>query len=692
MKRIFLLVIIGLLLIPFDGDAQISKANKHFLLYEYSMAIPIYEKIIEKEKAGYTEAIPKLADSYRLINDFKKAELWYSRAVKNENIDPITYFHYGQVLRTNEKYDLAASQFRKYSNLYASDPRGKIYAEYCENIQQLDESEETYTIKNMAKLNSEFAEFSPIYYDKGIVFSGNRIIDESSRRDKWAGAAYISFFYSPFLSKNYREFPGFRDPEHIFPHLDNGYHVATCSFDKDFSVMYFTRTSMERVKKDDSNIRTNILKIFYCNNVGGEWSSPEGFYLNNNNYSLSHPSLSSDGSRLYFASDMPGGFGETDIYVCVKEEDGSWSAPVNLGPSVNTFGKEQFPVIHNDSLLYFASDGHFGYGGFDIVEAKRVSDAKWIEVRTLPAPLNSSYDDFGLIIDQSNNKGLFSSNRKEGRGGDDIYAFHVKGAEVKPEPEPEPVVVVEPELEPEVLSLEIAFKVKEKESLQPIPQATLFLINDKTATVTILESNSFGISVTPVDPSTPYRVKAMKDGYLVDCTSFNVGAEEVTPVRDLLLPSFTLNEVFEVKNIYYDFDKSFIRKDAEVELIEVVNLLNDNPITIELGSHTDSRGNDAYNQALSQRRADAAVAWIVNRGIDPNRIIARGYGESQLTNRCSNGVTCSDEEHQANRRTEIKITGIVKQQIGQYDSLKGFKPGQTYPLSYFPDSFFKNCQ
>ena len=232
-----------------QGIGQISKANKHFLLYEFSLAIPIYEKIIEKEKPGYQEAVPKLADCYRLTNDFDQAELWYSRAVKLDEVDPVTYFHYGQVLRTNEKYDLAASQFYKYSNLNPGDPRGKVYAEYCENIDQLAISDETFSIKNMAKINSEFTEFSPIYYDKGIVFSSNKIIDEGGKRDSWAGAAYIHFFYSAFLSKNYREFPGFRDPEYVFPQLDKGYHEATCTFDDNFSVMYFTRTSRERVRR-----------------------------------------------------------------------------------------------------------------------------------------------------------------------------------------------------------------------------------------------------------------------------------------------------------------------------------------------------------------------------------------------------------------------------------------------------------
>lgn len=695
-KKITFFAIVLLFACSMKGNAQITKANKHYTLYEYALAIPIYEKIIEKEKSGYIEAVPKLADCYRLTNEFEKAELWYSRALKQSDIDPINYFHYGMVLRTNEKYDLAASQFHKYANLVPGDVRGKVYAKYCDDIDLLAQSSEKYEVKNMAKLNSEFTEFSPIYFENGVVFSGNKIMDVKDKRDKWAGAAYLHFFYSEFMSKNYRDYPSFRDPEPIFPAVNGGFHEATCTFTNDYKTMYFTRVSKERVKKDSSNIRTNILKIFYSSNEDGSWTKPKEFYLNNNTYSVSHPSISSDGTRLYFASDMPGGFGETDIYVCVREEDGSWSAPINLGPNVNTFGKEQFPTIHNDTVLYFASDGHFGYGGFDIVSAKRISDARWGEPHTLTAPLNSSYDDFGLVFDPSGERGLFSSNRKAGRGGDDIYAFVMERLDPEPEPEPEPEIIAvvepepEPEPEPEVKKLQVTINVKDKENLEPIEGATIFLVDDNAQTVTILQSNPFGIATSDVDNRTAYRVKAMKDGYLVDCSYFFVGSTS-PDVRELLLPGFTINEVFEVKNIYYDFDKSDIRPDAEVELIEVVDLLKDNPITIELGSHTDCRGRDEYNMALSQRRADAAVAWIVNNGIGSDRITARGYGETQLTNRCSNGVQCSDEEHQANRRTEIKITGVVKQKIGQYESLKGFIPGQQYPLSYFPTEFFDHC-
>ncbi len=674
MKRFLLFLVVGAVLFPLSGNAQIRKADKHYLLYEYALAIPLYEKIVEKERRGYEEAIPKLADCYRRINEFEQAEHWYAKAIKATDVAPITYFNYGQVLRVNEKYDLAAVQFRKFANLQPDDLRGNLYAGYCDSVVLLDESDLTFEIRNMDTLNSPYEEFSPVYYKDGIVFTSNKVTDPSKKRDRWAGAAYFHFLYSEYMTKVFTEFPEFKHSSDVFTTLDNGYHAATCSFDDDFSVMYFTQTDRERVKKDEEHIRTNILKIFSSKKEKGKWRSEEPFYLNNDKFSVSHPSINSDGTRIYFASDMPGGFGETDIYVCVREADSSWSAPINLGPSVNTVGKEQFPSIHNDTILYFASDGHFGYGGFDIVEAKRISDAKWEYVRTFPAPLNSSYDDFGLVFDETNERGLFCSNRKGGHGGDDIYAFTMD--------------YVEPEKAP----LSVTLKVKEKASLEPIPQATFFLLNGKTNEVTILESNPFGIGITPVDPSTPYQVKAMKEGYLVDCMSFYVGEEEVPEVRDLLLPAFVLNEVFEVKNIYYDFDKAYIRPDAEVELMNVVDVLRENPINVELGSHTDCRGNDAYNEALSQRRADSAVAWIVKRGISPDRITARGYGEYQLTNRCSNGVPCSKEEHQANRRTEIKITSVVKQKGINYDSLKGFIPGQVYPLNYFPATFFENCK
>ena len=379
---------------------------------------------------------------------------------------------------------------------------------------------------------------------------------------------------------------------------------------------------------------------------------------------------------------MPGGSGQSDLYIS-ELINGEWQKPVNLGSELNTFGNEVFPFLANDSTLFFSSDGHLGYGGLDIYESVLV-DGKWTTPWNLKLPLNSPYDDFSIVFNKNLTDGFFSSNRAGGVGSDDIYAFrnyHRTPVIVKP------VEIIEPL---------ISGLVKDKKTLAPLDSATVFLLNSNNGEVLVLKTNSKGYFESPIIKGVTYIVKAMKPNFFDDCLSFSV-TDDTNGVnnkisRDLLLDKYALNQVFKIENIYYDLNKWFIREDAKPSLDELVHILKQNPLTVELGSHTDCRASSAYNNSLSGKRAESAVNYLIANGIDPQRLTYKGYGETMLINKCADGVACSEAEHQANRRTEFKITSINKPVAnnGMID-LNSFQSGDKVVKEKLGLDFFRSC-
>jgi len=351
---------------------------------------------------------------------------------------------------------------------------------------------------------------------------------------------------------------------------------------------------------------------------------------------------------------MPGGLGGTDIYSC-KWMGGQWDLPVNLGPSVNSFGDEMFPAI-NGNQLYFASNGIAGFGGLDLFRST-LTDGKWSNAENLGLPVNSSFDDFAMVLDARGKKGFFSSNRPGGMGSDDIYACKLIDSKSKKKSSTEQLAV----LMQDSLSVMVSGIVRDKQSLKPMPNTTVFLLNTQTGISKVLKTDANGKFSTLASKGIMYVVKGMENNYLSDCFNFRFAttdtAHMLTVPRDLMLDRLEVNKVISIRNmdysiesIYYDFDRWFIRQEAEKELDKLVQVMKENPVTVELGSHTDSRGTKEYNIDLSQKRAESAVRYIVLRGIDESRITAKGYGETQPINHCIDGVPCSPPEHQANPR------------------------------------------
>jgi outer membrane protein OmpA-like peptidoglycan-associated protein len=500
---------------------------------------------------------------------------------------------------------------------------------------------ENYTIKNIAS-NTK-------YQDYGVsFFEGNTIIFASTRRDKsirnrvWIGNK------QPFLElyKGVKNENGEISAIEMFSKkINSKYHDADVTFSKDFQTMYFSRNNYfnDKYKKDTTG--WNLIQLYKAQkSENGDWEVMQ-MPFNNDNYQTGHPVLNDKEDKLYFISDMPGGFGKTDIYVVDIYKDGTYSEPKNLGPNVNTNGKEMFPFVDEFDVLYFSSDGYLdGFGDLDIYACNLRNGEPVTNAKNIGMPINSYKDDFGLVYKKGANHGYFSSKRPGGKGDDDIYYFEA---------------LQRIDLDCNQLAKGV---VLDSETGLVIPQAKVTLFDKEGVKLDSIASNNLGEFSFNVNCNANYKVIATKENYNQDVEVFitsnvddvalnldlNISPSEFVTIRGLLMVN--------INPIYFDLDKSDIRDDAAIEIEKVVRIMKKYPeIKIDLGSYTDSRAPDQYNLELSNRRAKSSIEWMISRGIDPARITGKGYGETQLVNECSNGVKCSNAQHQLNRRTEFVI-------------------------------------
>lgn len=685
MKKIYIILFLASV-VGFHVYGQNKKGDKLFKYYDYAEAIPFYQNAAEDDNfEARKHATLKLADCYRFVNNAPKAKIWYEKAVQFKDADPINYFYLGQALRTLGEYRSAAEAFTKFNELVPDSEEGKRYYQYCIDIQKWIDLPQTAEIKNVSEINSRYADFSPVFYRDGIVFTTDRQVDTYSKKDiyGWTNTSYLNLFYTiPEYYKVY--WNGVPEPQKMSNDFNQSYHDGPACFSSDYRWIYLTRTEQKNAKKMDGDIKTHLLEIYMAEITGDKKPKFEAFEYNSPNYSVGHPALSPDGKKLIFSSDMPGGYGGSDLYMS-KKENGGWSKPVNLGDKVNSVGDEVFPYWAVDSLLYFASDGHLGFGGLDIFKSA-LKEREWTEPENLMQPLNSSYDDFGIVLKENLQEGLFSSNRPEGKGSDDIYAFRLLKENALPQNK----------TTQSQNKIGVNGYVKDMSSQSPLEDAYVFFFNPTTDDVTILKTDENGYYETEALYDQPYVVKAMKDTYIEDCQSFrttnDTAIKNMRVPQDLLLMKLEVDQAFKVENIYYDLDKWNIRPDAEPSLDNLVQIMKKYPITAELSSHTDSRASKAYNNELSQKRAEAAVRYIILHGVDPSRLTAKGYGESKLVNRCADGVDCTEAEHQENRRTEFKITSVNDKfsKVSEFD-FSLFKEGDIIKANMLNVSFFDEC-
>ncbi len=680
MNKYFLIILAGLLLPAFISAQSIKRAQKLMDKYEYSKAVGILKQAAGNEKTR-VQAIPLLAECYRLQHDIFNTKAWYGKAVALSGAKPITYFYYARALQATGEYKMAREMYSKYAALEPSDSRGKIFVSHCDSVLgPWNALKPAYEIKNVNRINTAQSDFGPALYNGELIFASDHMTNPAdSKKYGWTGRGYLNLMKSePSAPGEY--YGEMEAPARFDPKFNQAYHDGPAAFSSDGNSIYYTRAYYGKAKREGI-YKTNLLKIYYATKSNGNWSEVKPFFLNSTDYSIGHPTLSADGQSLYFVSDMPGGQGGTDIWMCKREEE-TWGPAVNLGPTVNTTENEMFPTMRDDGELYFASEGLPGYGALDMFKTRMVN-GKWTTPENLQPPLNGSFDDFAIAFAPGDKNGFFSSNRPGGVGNDDIYAFR------KLEP---PTPVVPPAV---ILPAYLSGLVKDKTTLLPIAGATVFLFNPASGKVKILKTDAQGMYKTRVENPAEFTAKAMMTNYIADCTPFPVtevkpGATILAP-RDLLLDQLSLNKTFRIDNIYYDFDKYNIREDAKPELDKLVRIMKENAIIVELGSHTDCRGSFAYNDKLSQNRAESAVRYIISTGIDKGRITAKGYGEHQLTNKCADGVDCTPAEHQANRRTEFKVTGFISSETRPEYDLSKFVDGEELSVYLFSPDFFANC-
>jgi outer membrane protein OmpA-like peptidoglycan-associated protein/tetratricopeptide (TPR) repeat protein len=641
-KPLFLWLAGGMLsLLLVSAQDPGKEAETHYNNYNFALALEAYKKLLEKQEASL-KIVKRIADCYRFLNNSKEAEFWYAQTLTFPDHEPENLRFFADAARKNGNYDKAKRLYLRYADRVPDQAALALkLAANCDEVRQWIEKPAPYELAPLAELSSDNLDFSPVFYQQGLVFTSDRVLPGSKEPlSGWTGKPLAKLYYARSEGGRFTTIEPLPGP--INSKFENGSAV----FNQSEDVVYFTRVNKIKpkvtwVKFSAEEEFINRLEIYISSKNGNTWSEPVPFPFNDiNAYSIGHPALSRGGDTLYFASDMPGGFGDTDIYFSVKRKGGSWSKPVNAGPQVNTASKELFPVVAQTGF-YFSSEGHSGMGGLDIYQAQG-SGSRWKNVRNLRYPLNSSSDDFGILFDKSGQAGYLSTNRNSADGSDNLYAFQYAA----------------PSCRLTGWTLEHIPARPGEVQEAPVSEVLVRITNNVDTTTVQAYSDKFGNFTFEVRDGVTYTVKGTKKGYLTttatvtqDCNSVvNLVKTGLTLHRDML------NKPIILDKIYYDVNSYKIRPDAARELDKLVQIIRDNPgIKIELSSHTDSRAAENYNNLLSQMRADAAVSYIISKGVPESSIVAKGYGESRLINKCADGVRCPEKEHQLNRRTEFTI-------------------------------------
>ncbi|MDL2144809.1 OmpA family protein [Flavobacterium tructae] len=621
---------------------KIATADKQYTNYAYINAIETYERVASK---GYKSAdmFKKLGNAFYFNAEFDKAAKWYDELFAMTNdVEPEYYYRYAQSLKSTNRTEKANQMLDLFSQHSKNDTRAKLYKKNENYLDLIKANSGRYTIEDSG-INSKYSDYGTTFFQNKIVFTTARDTGGlGQQRHKWTGESFTNL-YEAALDENFNP----SAPKKIKSKINSKFHESTPTFTKDGTTVYFTRNNYIDGKKGKNKQKTTFIKIYKATlNQKKEWDNIIELPFNSNDYSTAHPTLSPDEKTLYFASDMPGTIGQSDIYKVKILSNGGYSSPQNLGPEINTEGKETFPFVTDENEIYFASDGHPGLGGLDVFVGK-INDAGVSNIQNLGADINSPNDDFAYIIDIKSRKGFFSSNRKGGQGSDDIYKF----------------------LETKKINTDYQLYgvVTDLDSNEILPNAKITLYDQDMNVKDSTFSDEKGNYSFILDSETPYYIRAEKENYTTWEQKILVSKDRSKAYLPIPLEKSSyqvtigdnLGKVFGIKMIYFDLDKSNIGKEAALDLEKILDVLNLYPkMKLDIRSHTDSRQTQKYNQLLSDRRAKSTIDWLIKHGVDKNRLTGKGYGETQLVNHCSDNENCTEEEHQMNRRSEFIISGL----------------------------------
>jgi outer membrane protein OmpA-like peptidoglycan-associated protein len=619
----------------------VAAADKKYDRFSYIDAIATYERVAEK---GYKDEkmFQKLGNAYYFNAELKKAAKWYVELfAMNQEQEPEYYYRYSQTLKAIGEYDKADKMLEQFTKRSGNDQRAKLFDSNKNYLEVIKDKSGRYNIAD-AGINSEYSDFGGSLFDNKLIFASSRFVGVSKRVFEWTNQAFTNLYSSEFTPNGNLE-----EPKRFGNTINSKFHESTPVFTKDGKTMYFTRNNYLDGKEGRDSNKITLLKVYKTTFEDGKWNNVSELPFNSNQYSVAHPMLSPDDKTLYFASDMPGTLGQSDLFKVTINNDGTFTTPVNLGSSINTEGRETFPFISEDNELYFASDGRPGLGGLDIFVSKIEKDNSFAEVQNIGAPVNGTQDDFAFLIDSKSRNGFFTSNRDGGQGYDDIYKF----------------------TETRKLTCEqvLAGAITDKETTLLLANAKVSLFDGKFQYLKESIADEKGQYSFEVECGKIYYLRAEKLDY--ETKESNVTIAKINGETNLSLAlekrikpvnlGTDLAKTINIPMIYFDLDKWFIRKDAAFELEKILDIMKQFPaMRVDVRSHTDSRQTSEYNNALSNRRAKATKDWLVKNGIEVSRLTSKGYGEAQLVNHCSDGVECTEAEHQSNRRSEFIVISM----------------------------------
>lgn len=707
MKRIYLILIVFTLQFAQAQTQDLVRAKRLFERTYYSEAIPLYEKILNQNRSF--EVVKNLADSYYYTNDYANAQRQYRFLISRfpEAVDADYYFKYSQTLKASGNYEEANKVMHDY--FLTSNNQKAIEALEKENrvLENILALGNRFEIKNM-RINTPNSEFGAVQYGDKLVFSAVKIKPFAFEKTyKWNDESYLDLMS---VSLKNPEVDSIRK---FAAELNTPLHESNAVFTKNGKTVYFTRNNSKDGVRAKNDNKVSVLKIFKAELIDGKWRNITALPFNSDNYSVEHPALSNDEKTLYFASDMPGSLGSFDIYsVAILGSD--YGTPKNLGPTINTDKKEQFPFISKDNKLYFSSNGHAGFGALDVFVSEIKGDTFSIPLN-VGLPINSGYDDFSFVIDSDSKKGYFASNRKGGKGGDDIYEI----SEMKP-------LVVE-DCEQYISGI-----ITDVDTKMPLEKAKVSLQDATKKEIESVFTTADGRFSFSVDCEKSYTVYVSKEGY-TEATKFlklykdrkrendasmalkskevikkeelavieqkkkeaeiaivnakkeaEIVAEKAKIEKEMAAKKAIVDAEIKKKEkiativaaekdivkdkerlliktdpIYFDYDLWYIRKESKPILNKVIELMKKYPeMVVEIGSHTDNRGNDNYNLELSTKRANSTREYFLSQGIPAKRIFAKGYGEKVQIIKCNPSESCTEEQHELNRRSEFVIKNL----------------------------------
>ncbi|WPO78474.1 OmpA family protein [Flavobacterium sp. KACC 22761] len=629
-------------------DRKVAKADEVYKKYAFVEAAKLYQNLVDKGNSSL-EVAYKLGNCYYFNGLYSEASEAYAKVFNSgQQIEPEFYFRYAQALNNSNRYDEAYAVIKKY---YAITGKKDLSENWKESklLADIKKQSGRYEFKPV-DINSPSSDFGSSFLgkDKVVYASAKDTGIVIKRKHSWNEKSFLKMYVADITVDG-----GLQNPVLIKGDINTKYHQSSPAITKNGKFMYFTRTNFINGKLGTDKAGTTFLKIYVAENVKGEWKNIKelGFPVNGDGFSSAHPALNADETELYFVSDRGNRFGDSDIYVVSLNKGGFVGNDVKkLGDEINTLGRETYPFVDGGGILYFSSDGHPGLGGLDVFAAVKDENGVYHVVNAGDG-VNTNADDFAYGIQNDSKKGYFSSNRS---GNDDIYGF----TETRP-------VAFDLDIRPIVYGV-----IKDSEG-KPVEGVSVEVYNatgEKTGTFL---SDADGKYNASIDSFQEYKLMYKKPG-LIEKT------EEITPMkplekrelnvelineRQIVIDGVTkdvegnLTDLLDLKPIYFDYNGYKIRESSKAELNKVVEVMRARPnLLIKVNSHTDSRGKDDYNMTLSKNRAKATVDYIVNAGIPADRLTGEGFGETMLINRCSNGVKCSEQEHELNRRSEFMVS------------------------------------